>query len=222
MSKCPYCKIEVGGKPDKCPLCQSRLVGDGEEAIFPVSQALKFKSFLYKLQMLIVISIVISGLGLDFLHHTKIPGYPKLHWSLILAMWLLVFEFLIMRQFRPGTGSARKITIMVLILLVMLLITAYFFRFMWIAWDWVVPIVLTGMITANFVLAMIDRHGNTMAYLLSGLFSGLLPCVIRLIAGNKIPMAWIICMMVGAILFTGAVIFRGRSVASEIRKRFNM
>ena len=95
MKKCPYCKIEVGGNPDKCPLCQSRLSGEGGETHFPQLKALKVRSFIYKLQMLIVLSIVIVGLGFDFLHKVRIPEFPKLHWSLILAMWLLAFEFFI-------------------------------------------------------------------------------------------------------------------------------
>lgn len=222
MKKCPYCKIEVSGRNDKCPLCQSRLTGEGEDAVFPVSEALKFKSFLYKLQMLIVLSIVITGLGLDFMYHIKLPGFPKLHWSLILAMWLLAFEFLIMRQFRPGIGSARKITMMVLIMLITTLITAHYFKLMWLAWDWIVPIVLAGMMTANFVLAMFDRNRNTMAYLLSGLTFGLLPCIIRFIVDKKMPLAWTICMIIGGILFAGTIIFKGHSVANELRRRFNM
>ncbi len=179
MKKCPYCKIEVGGNPDKCPLCQSRLSGEGEEMHFPAVDALKVRSFIYKLQMLIILSTVIIGLGLDFFYKVRIPGYPKLHWSLLVAMWLLAFEFFIMRQFRPDTGSARKVTLILIVMLIMLLVTAHYLDFMWLALDGVVPIVLAAMMITNFVLAMIDKRGNTMAYLWSGSLFGLVPCIIR-------------------------------------------
>ena len=222
MKKCPYCRIEVGGDAEKCPLCQSRLTGEGEEAYFPVRDTLKFRSFLYKLQTFIVLSVAIVGIGLDFLFGIRLPGFPGLHWSLILAMWLITIEFVIIRQFMPGTGSARKVTLMVFIILAMLIITAYFFDIMWLVWGWIVPIVLTAMVTANFVLAMVDKQGNAMAYLLSGLLFGLIPCIVLYFVEEKMPIAWMICMIVSVILFAGAVIFKGRSVAGEIRRRFNM
>ncbi|MCR5330592.1 MAG: hypothetical protein K6E62_05305 [Lachnospiraceae bacterium] len=223
MKKCPYCLIEVGGNPEKCPLCQSRLTGEGEEAYFPVRDTLKFMSFLYKMQMFIVLSVVIVGLGLDFLFGIRLPAYPNLHWSLILAMWLLVAEFVLLRQFRPGTGSAaRRVTIMVFLIILMLLVTAYFFDFMWLAWDWMVPIVIAAMGTANLVLAFLDKHGNAMAYLLSGLFFGLIPCIVRYFIDEKMPVAWMICMIIALVLFAGVIIFKGRAVAHELRRRFNL
>ncbi|MCR5322343.1 MAG: hypothetical protein K6E85_03610 [Lachnospiraceae bacterium] len=222
MKKCPYCKIDVGGVLEKCPLCQSRLTGESENAHFPINDTLKFRSFLYKLQVFIVWSIVIVGIGLDFLFDLRFPAFPDLHWSLILAMWLIVPEYCIIRQFRPGTGSARKVTIMVFLILAMLLITAHYFDFMWLVWGWMVPIVLTGMVTANFVLVFVDKQGNTMAYLLSGLVFGLLPCIILYFREEKMQPAWMICMIVSVILFAGIIIFKGRSVAKEIRRRFSV
>ncbi len=222
MKTCPYCKTSVGGDTDKCPLCQSRLMGSDGDAYFPVRDTLKFRSFLYKLQLFIVWALVITGLGLDFLYDIRIPGFADLHWSLIIFMWLMVFEFVIIKQFKPGMTSARTVTVMVIVILAMLLVTAYFFNFMWLARDWIVPIVITGTMIANFVLAMVDRHGNAMAYMLTGLFFGLLPCLVLYLRYRTMPITWKICTMVGIVLFAGAVIFKGRLVASEIRKRFSM
>ena len=222
MKKCPYCKIEVGGNTDKCPLCQSRLNGEAEQAYFPKMEALQFRSFLYKLQLLIVWAVIIVSIGLDFIVPVRLPSYPDLHWSLLLAMWLVAFEFLIMRQFKPGTGSARKVTMMVLITLCLLLVTAYFFNFLDIILDFVVPIVLTGTIIANFVLAMIDKNGNTMAYLLSELLFGVIPSIVQYFVRESMPLAWTICTIVSVIMFIGAVIFRGRSVATEVQRRLNI
>ena len=222
MKKCPYCKIDVGGDLIKCPICQNKLMGEGDGAYFPRLETMQRRSLFYKFQLLFVWAILIIGLGLDFLVQLRLPGFPELHWSLILAMWLVVFEFGIMRQFRPGTGSARKVTMMVLIILALLAITAYFFGFLMIVLDLVVPVVLTGTIIANFVLAMVDKNGNTMAYLLSGLLFGVIPSVILYFTKDEMPIAWIICLIVSVILFVGAVIFKGRSVTAEIQRRFNV
>ena len=222
MRNCPYCRIEVGGVAEKCPLCQSRLLGEAETAYFPVHETLKFRMMLYKIQMFAVWCIVIIGIGLDFLFDLKFKAFPTLHWSLILAMWLIVSEYGIVRRFNPETGSARTVTKMVVLILIMLLITAHYFDFMWLAWDWMVPVVLTGMVTANFVLTMIDKHRNAMAYLLSGLVFGLLPSIIIYFRNEKMPPAWNICMIISVILLAGAIVFKGRSVAKELQRRFTL
>ena len=222
MKKCPYCKIEVGGNTDKCPLCQSRLNGEAEQAYFPKMEALQFRSFLYKLQLLIVWAVIIVSIGLDFIVPVRLPSYPDLHWSLLLAMWLVAFEFLIMRQFKPGTGSARKVTMMVIIILGMLTITAYFLGFVQIVLELIIPIVITGTVIASFVLTLVDKNGNAMAYFLTDLLFGVIPSIVLYICYRTMPLAWMICMIVSLILVVGTVIFKGRSMTGEIQRRFNL
>ena len=111
---------------------------------------------------------------------------------------------------------------MVLITIVMWCVTAYFFGLMKITFDLVIPVALAATVTANFVLALIDKNGNTMSYLLSGLFMGIVPGVICYFVSSKMPIAWAVCLMVSVILFAGAVIFRGRAVAAEIQRRFHL
>ena len=207
MRRCPYCKVGIAGDLGKCPLCQSKLMGTGEAPCYPQFEAQKKRSF-----FTVIVRIVIL----------REPGYPNLHWSLLLAMWLMVFEFGIMRQFKPGTGSAGKVTWMVLMTIVSWCVTAYFFGFMKITIDLVVPSALAATIAVNFVLALIDKNGNTMAYLLSGLAMGVVPSVICFFARAKMPLAWAVCLMVSVVLFAGAVIFRGRAVAEELRRRFHV
>ncbi len=222
MKKCPYCKIEVGGNLKKCPLCQSKLSGSEEAAVFPRQTILQIQSFFYKLQSFIVWTLIIVALGLDFLFNIRpFPGF-SFHWSLILLMWMMAFEFGIMRLFKKGFSSSRILTIFVLIVLIMLSITAYYFRMLGYVLSWVVPIVLIGTMTANFVLAMIDKSGNSMVYLLSNVLVGVLPYISLYLLGRDCPMAWVVALMVSVIFFVGAIIFKGREVVSEIQRRLNM
>ena len=222
MQKCPYCKIEVGGDLAKCPLCQSRLTGEAEAPYFPRQTNMQIRSLFYKVQLFVVWVIVIVSLGLDFLVGLKFPEFPALHWSLIVTMWLFVFEFGIMRQFKPGTGSARKVTYMVFAILILMMITSYFFGFFRLTLDLIIPAVITGTVIANFVLAMVDKKGNAMAYLLTALLLGLIPCIVLYFSEKDMPVAWIVCMITTVILFTAAVIFKGKAVLSEIRRRLNV
>ena len=222
MRRCPYCKVGIAGDQVKCPLCQSKLTGTGEAPCYPKFEAQKKRSFFYKLQLLIVWGLLIAGIGLDLMLGIRLPGYPDLHWSLILAMWLTGLEFAVMRQLRPDAGSAGKVTMTVLIMIIMWCVTAYFFGLMKVTVDLVVPSALAATITANFVLVLIDKNGNTMAYLLSGLFMGLVPSIICFIVSETMPIAWAVCLMVSIILSAGVVIFRGRDVAAEFRRRFHL
>ena len=222
MRRCSYCKVAITGDHTQCPLCQSKLTGTGEAPCYPAFETQKKRSLFYKFQLFFAWALLIAGMGLDFMVGLRLPGYPNLHWSLLLAMWLMGFEFGIMRQFKPDTGSAGKVTMLVLITTAMWCVTAYFLGFFEITGDVVVPIVLAATITANFVLAMIDKNGNTMSFFLSGLFIGTVPGVVFLFVRAEMPLAWAVCLMVSAILFTGAVIFRGRAVASEFRRRFHL
>ena len=72
MKKCPYCKISVGGDFTMCPLCQSRLEGEGEAAYFPKPTELKKRSIFFKLQLFVAWAVVITGIGMDFLFYISL------------------------------------------------------------------------------------------------------------------------------------------------------
>ena len=222
MRECPYCKVKIAGLHYKCPLCQSKLMGTNEDALFPKPEAQKKRSFLYKLQLFIVWVILIVGLGLDFFVGLRLPSYPTLHWSLLLAMWLVTFEFGIMRQFRPGTGSAGKVTTLTLITLALWFVTAHYFGFMQVTVDIAIPCALGATIITDFILAMLDKKSNTMPYLLSGLFLGVVPSVILFFVRDSMPLAWSVLTMVSVILFAAAIIFKGKAVTGELQKRFHV
>lgn len=60
--------------------------------------------------------------------------------------------------------------------------------------DLVIPVALAATVTADFVLALIDRNGNTMSYLLSGLFMGIVPGIVCYFVSTKMPVAWAVCL----------------------------
>ena len=221
MKTCPYCKIDVGGDLKKCPLCQSKLVGESDNAYFPKQTILQIQSFFYKVQLFIIWAVVICALGIDFLFDVKIPVF-NFHWSLILSMWLIVFEFAIIRLFKKGRGSARIMTLFVFILLAMMMVTGYYVGYFNLVTDWVAPIAVIGTLFANFVLAMVDKSGNSMVYLLTNLVVGIVPYIVFYFMERDCPFTWIICLMVSVILFIGAIIFKGRAVVNEIQRRLNV
>jgi hypothetical protein len=222
MKTCPYCKIEVGGNLNKCPFCQSRLSGsDDEEPYFPAPTILKLTSLFYKIQLFIVWTLIIGSLGADYLFGVKIYKNGNFHWSLLVLMWLIAFEFGIMRLFKKGFGSSRILTLFAFIVTVMLVVTSYYLGMLMFTLKWVCPIILAGVMIANFVLAMIDKTGNSMGYLILNFFIGVMPYIVLYIMGRDCPFAWSADLLLSIILFIGAVIFKGREVVSEIERRLN-
>ena len=222
MRECPYCKVKIAGLHYKCPLCQSKLMGENEAPLSPKPEVQKKQSIIYKLQLFFAWVVLIVGLGLDFMVGLRLPGFPNLHWGLLLAMWIVTFEFGIMRQFRPGTGSAGKVTSLSLITLALWFITARYFGLLQVTIDLAIPTAIGAVVITDFILALIDKEGNTMPYLLSGMLLGVVPGVIQMFFRDEMPLAWSICTMVSIILFVAAIIFRGKAVKAEFEKRFHV
>ena len=222
MRECPYCKVKIAGLHYKCPLCQSKLMGENEEPLFPKPEVQKKQSIIYKLQLFFAWVVLIVGLRLDFMVGLRLPGFPNLHWGLLLAMWIVTFEFGIMRQFRPGTGSAGKVTSLSLITLALWVITAQYFGLLQVTVDLAIPCAIGAVVITNFILAMIDKEGNTMAYLLSGVLIGVVPGIVMFFVSDSMPLAWSLCTMVTFILFVAAIIFKGKAVKAELQKRFHV
>lgn len=222
MKNCPYCQIEVGGELKKCPFCQSSLVGVSDTEYFPKQTTFKIQSFFYKLQMFIVFAVGIVGLGDEWLLH--LDFFHGIHYSIILCVWLLAFEFGIMKLFKKGFHPSRILTIIVIIVTCLLMFTAY--EIGEVAWkymlEWVVPIIVMATLVANFVLAVFDKIANGMIYLLTNIVVGGLPYVVLFLEGKDVPIVWIICLILTVVLFTGTLIFKGRAVVGEVQKRFNV
>ena len=219
---CPYCKADVYVSSEKCPLCQSKLMGSDARSIFPKQELLKKRSFLYKIQLFVAVVAIIAAVALDFLFGVRIGSFTELHFSLLLLMWIAVTEFEVTRQLSSGTGSSRKITAFVLAASIMLMITAYYFDILWLVFDWIVPLALAAAMAANFVLAFLDKQGNSMAYLLTILFVGMLPFAVLCFRHKEAPLCWMICTIAGAVLFAGLFIFKGREAMREIRRRLSL
>ncbi|MDD6192727.1 MAG: DUF6320 domain-containing protein [Lachnospiraceae bacterium] len=218
MKTCPYCNITVGGTNSKCPICQNRLSGESTENHWPYQETLKKESVLYKLQLFIVLSLVIVSLALDFLLDLQ----AGVHWSVIVTLWLLAFEFGIIKLFRNYFSPSKVVTEVALIISLLLLFSGYWMHHTMVITDFIIPIICIGTLVTNFILILVDRASNAMVYLLCNVLVGALPYLVFLFMKHTIPFLWVLCLMISVITFIGACVFRGRQVWGELQKRFNM
>jgi len=219
MKICPKCNISVGGKHEICPICQNGLEGEVEGTYYwPPLSYLKKQSLFYKLQLLIVLILVVVSLGLDFL----IELHGSLHWSVIVAIWGISLEIFIKKAFNGSLNVAKVVSRLIITGVILLLITAWYANFWYIAVTYIVPGIVIGALITNFVLALIDKKENAMVYLLVSVLGGCIPVIGMLIINRRAPILWSICIMLSVVSVISIAVFKGGKMLQEIRKRTNI
>lgn len=219
MKKCFNCNINVGGDNTTCPLCQNNLTGDNTLRNWPQMVKLKKQTLIYKLQLFLVLASVVIGLSLDFL--LDLNNGTK-HWSLIVTLACIVFEFVIVGFLKRSPIPAKIINISILHIAIVLVAASLYFDFFEPVMYIVIPIMMGSTGVLNFVLAFVDRRENSMVYLLANIFAGVVSYGVLSIIGKNKSIAWNICLMISLVTLIGIVVFRGRKVVSEVEKRMNI
>ena len=217
MKKCLNCNIEIGGRTNTCPRCQNSLTGEATEDNWPRPKKLKAQAFLYKLQLFLALAAIVVGLSLDFLLELN----NGTHYSLIIAMWIIVFEIDLSRNIKRLFVITRTISISVLHICILLLITAWYFNFFDLTAYLLVPIFLGTVLIANLIFSLIDTTENALVYLLSTIL--IIVVVYGFMRARHIDngLTWDICLMASVVSLIGIIIFKGRKVSNEVRKRIN-
>ena len=230
MKFCPYCKVNIGGDHDSCPLCQSTLssestvvpgddfYADGSRNIWPEAAGLKKQSILFRIQFFILVSVSIVCFSLDFLMDLKIEA----HWSILVILWVIAFEYVLNRIMRRRVLIPRIITFVALMISIMMLITGKFLGFFDISAGIIVPIICTVGSIAIFVFCMLDKSQNAMVYMLSIIL--VIACVylVLYILPIKPPLAWTICITLCLVALAAIIAFKGKAMVTEIQKRLFM
>ena len=217
MKNCLNCGISIGGDRETCPLCQNSITGEGTANNWPDSEKLKKQAFWYKLQLFIVLSIVIVGLGLDFILELN----KGKHWSFIVAIWLIVAELVFRGFLKKSPVVAKILSIGVLHISLLLILTSWYYEFLNPVIYIVIPILMSVTLCANLVFSLIDTNENAMVYLLANILAGLVAYAVLELGYKSRTLSWTICLMISAVTLLGILIFKGKKVLSEIQKRMN-
>lgn len=220
MRKCVNCGIDVGGGLKACPLCQNPLIGEAGPDIWPKASKLKLQAFAYKLQLFIMLATAAVSLGLDFLLEIRIPGMK--HYGIVFAAWIIAGELVVRSFIRKSFVMAKVITMSAFYIVLMMVLTSWYYYFLHPMLYLVLPIVLSVTLITNFVFSLIDKTENAMVYLLANILCGIIPYVILLAWHKTRSLAWSICLMISAVTFIGIVVFKGRKVWLEVQKRMNI
>ena len=220
MKTCPNCKIQVGGDPTYCPLCQSQLLGEGEPPRYPrVEPEQRRYSMAYKIVAFVLLTAAVVCVAIDLLG----PETP-VRWSIPVVIGV-AGVLVLLRAMMKRRRNAPKLLFQTLILVSVVLIlcdwATGWHRF---SVDYAVPILCTAALVLNVIFAYVNRHftENGLVYLLMNIVIGALPYVAFLISPRQPPVTWAVCLIVGVITFLSLVIFKARDLRTELQKRLHL
>ena len=211
------CNIKIGGHADSCPLCQNALTGEATADNWPSPKRLRAQAFLYKLQLFLVLAAIAIGISLDYLLGLN----NGTHYSLVISLWLIVFEFDLSANIRRLFVISRTVSISTFHICLLLLLTGWYFNFMETAAFLIVPILLGAALLTNLVFTMTDTTENALVYLLGNILLVMVVYTVLMVKRIDTGLVWTICLMISFVSLIGIIIFKGRKVSNEIRKRMN-
>jgi len=219
MRNCPHCNVKVGGDRTECPLCQSPLLGEGEMEYWPKPSHLKQASVFKKIVDFILMSIATVVLVLDFM---IIDGAHK-HIGLLAVGLMFSVYHLVLHFIRRKTNIPRIIFQSYVVATIFICIAGWYLGFMTVAVNYIMPILCSGALLANFIFSFIDTRitEDSLVYILLNIVVGVVPYVIIFMKG-KAPITWHITLIISVITFLGLVVFKGGKVFKEMQKRLHI
>lgn len=200
-----------------CPICQNTLKGEGCEDYWPKENKLRQQAFWYRLQLFIALSLTLVGLVLDF----TLSLHGQKHWSLIVALWVVIGELVFDHYLHRMIILANLLTKCAFYVAVLLFITGWYLGFRTVVVYVVIPIMVSALLIANLVFALIDKKGNALIYLIMNILVGLVSSAVLLVLRRQ-AIVWTICFMISAVTFIGVAVFLGRKLTLELQKRMNI
>jgi len=218
--------MNIGGNPEKCPLCQNALTGEGERDTWPkpVVNTRRVKAF--KIVMFVCLSVCIVSLAMDYLFLRT----EHLSFSPIVVSWILVSGLLLETVIKKHYNLLKTMFVGMLFICFLCQITEAFIHFAWsvpylgITAGWIVPIICSANMVANFVLSLVDKHftDHSLIYMFLNILVGVVPWVGLFFYQGVPPLTWSVCMVINVLAFVALFVFKGRITLEEFKKRFHV
>lgn len=221
MQRCPNCKVNIAGDKVCCPLCHGSLIGCAEPQteVFPYIKKPRFKPN-FVLRLLALIAIIISTICVFI--NTQFA--PHIWWSLFViagavCVWIACAISIIYRN-----DIAQNIGWQVILIPVLSVFWDYATN--WKGWsiDFVLPCVcITGMITLLVIALFFKIKVQTFVFtLIRTCFVGLIPLVLYILGKIDIIYPSFICSGISIIIISWLLLFRFKTMISEINRRFHI
>lgn len=220
MLECEYCKVEIEGEFQSCPLCNGILSGESTvNSTFPLIPTI-YQEYNKLIRIMIFISIVTSvvfvAINMIFL---KIPRLSIIIIAALACMWMGLILIIRKKDNIPKT-------IMWLVALVTALAVIWDYSMGWMGWsiNYVLPLVCTATMIIMAIAGKILKIGpkDYIVYILIDSLFGFIPIIFLAIGLLKVTFPSIICVATSAISVSALLLFQGQNTKQELNKRMHL
>jgi len=221
MKYCSKCKTHITGSLTYCPLCQNELVVVNEkvEELYPTLYENDTTNYMI-LKIFGFISVVVSILSIFI--NIIIPA--RILWSPIVVVTFGCLWISLLSAISKHKNILKYLLYQSIIISLFSMFLDYFTgRHGW-AITFVIPVVFTLAMIVMYMLSKILRlqAGEYMIYLLLDALFGIIPILFLVTDSVKYTMPSFICIMVSLISVMALIIFEGRAMLSELKRRLHI
>lgn len=221
MKFCDKCQVSVAGDKTSCPLCQQQLSGeaDGSQSVFPYIPSLQKQfAMLFKLAIFIGVACAVLAVGVNL-------TMPQTGWWSIAVVGGIVCYFVsVAFAINKWSNPTKNIIYQVVIVSGSTIIWDYFTG--WNGWsiNFVMPIIcVSAMITMAIISKVLKLEiEDSILYWIIGIAFGLVPIVFLSVGVITVVYPSVICISISLILLAAFIIFEGKHVKIELRRRFHI
>ena len=221
MKYCNKCKTHITGSLTYCPLCQSELVVIDEkvEEFYPIAYESDTTNHMI-LKIFAFISVVVSILSIFM--NLILP--TKIWWSLIVVATFVCLWISLSIAISKHKNILKYLLHQSIIISLFSMFLDYFTGSYGWSINFVIPVIFTLAMIVMYILSKILRlqAGEYMIYLLLDALFGIIPILFLVTDRVKYTVPSFICILVSLISVTALIIFEGRAMMSELKRRLHI
>lgn len=220
MKYCEKCRVSVRGMQERCPLCQRRLVGDGEmEECYPQIRTIykQYRMF-FKILIFSTITLGITAAAINLI----LPDTGR--WALFVNLGIAGFWISMYLAVRRKNSLPQSIIFQAVFVSVFSVVWDLITH--WRGWSisYVIPGVLVVSMISMTVIARVMRvpASEYLICLVLDIIFGFVPIVFYVLDLLIMPIPSVICISCSMVCLAGILIFQGEEIKKELVRRFHL
>ena len=219
MRTCKKCNVKLRGAETVCPLCQHRLLGEPEEAVYPeIPTIYRQHELFFKC---LILSSVAAGVVCAAVNLLVPAGGC---WSVFVTLGIICFWVSLTYAVRKKDNIPKNITVQVFLISALSLgwdlITG------WQGWslDFVIPIACGAAMLSLFIIAKVMKlpPEDYIVYFIVDILFGVVPLVFYLSGLIQIAVPSVVCISLSFLSLSALIIFEGKEMLRELVRRFHV
>lgn len=219
MKHCEKCGVNIRSIGKRCPLCQSRLSGDGDEAMYPhIATTFEIHKLFIKLLILGTVTLSAAAVVVNLI--LPQTGF----WSSFVVLGVVCFWISFVMAYKRRNNLPKNITTQV----VLISLLCFFWDYVtgWHNWsvDYVLPIACgVGMLALGILARVLNLpKGDYITCMVMDIVFGTVPLILFLCGKTIVAIPSLICAGLSVVAFAFILLFEGNDIREEIVRRLHI